>query len=175
MSESTLAPPPLRWIWKSAALLKHKIFFWLLLQDRLNTRELLHRKNFHVYSYDCVLCSDTIIEESRNIWWRLNLEWESDLDLINMLIDAKKRYNLICFKESLIVGCWSIWNHRNRCIFCNADLDLDVCFTDFVASFHLILHKVKPSLKEGMPQWLDILKGPSRLTRGGGWIGNYKF
>jgi hypothetical protein len=39
---------------------KHKFFFWLLLLDRLNTRNLLGRKNFHLPSYSCatLLCTD---------------------------------------------------------------------------------------------------------------------
>uniref|UniRef100_A0A0A8ZD98 Reverse transcriptase zinc-binding domain-containing protein n=1 Tax=Arundo donax TaxID=35708 RepID=A0A0A8ZD98_ARUDO len=32
-------------MWKSCAQGKHKFFFWLLLKDRLNTRNLLKRKN----------------------------------------------------------------------------------------------------------------------------------
>ena len=52
------APAPFQWIWKSRALPKQKFFFWLLLLDRLNTRDLLARKNFYVESKACVLCQD---------------------------------------------------------------------------------------------------------------------
>jgi hypothetical protein len=38
------APPIFKWMWKSCVKGKHKFFFWLLLMDRLNTRELLKRK-----------------------------------------------------------------------------------------------------------------------------------
>jgi hypothetical protein len=31
--------PTLKWIWKTKRQTKHKVFFWLLLQDMLNTRE----------------------------------------------------------------------------------------------------------------------------------------
>ena len=162
-----LAPPPFRWIWKSCTLPKHKIFFWLLLQDRLNTRGLLARKNFMIEDYDCVLCNQGVSEDylhlffecdfSRNFWWKLLLEWNNDLDLFSMLLAAKKSYKLICFKEILIVGCWSIWNHRNRSIFDNQPVCLDNCFEDFIYSFKLIMHRAKPSLKEGMTQWVDTL------------------
>ena len=157
----------MRWIWKSCVLPKHKIFFWLLLQDRLNTRDLLATKNFIIESYHCILCSDGGSEDyrhlffdcdfSRNFWWKLNIEWNADLDLLLMLMEAKRRYNLICFKESLIVGCWAIWTHRNRNIFDNQEIDLDVCFQDFVCCFKLVMHRAKPSLKEGMSQWVDTL------------------
>ena len=87
------------------------------------------------------------------------MEWNNDLDLFNMLTDAK-RYKLICFKESLIVGCWSLWNHMNRCIFDNHPISLDIYFQDFLSSFDLVRHKAKPSLKEGMTQWVDTLWFP---------------
>lgn len=36
--------------------LKHKVFFWLLMNDRLNTRGLLRRNNMALDSYVCELC-----------------------------------------------------------------------------------------------------------------------
>jgi hypothetical protein len=36
---------------------KFKIFFWLLLRDRLNSRNLLRRKNMELEDYSCVLCN----------------------------------------------------------------------------------------------------------------------
>jgi hypothetical protein len=38
-------------MWKGDNLGKHKFFFWLLLKDRLSTRNLLRRKNMHLTSY----------------------------------------------------------------------------------------------------------------------------
>ena len=46
-------PPHFGWIWKSSCQSKHKFFFWLLLRDRLNTRNLLARKNFQLQSLLC--------------------------------------------------------------------------------------------------------------------------
>jgi hypothetical protein len=44
------------WLWKCSAQKKHKVFFWLLLKDRLSTRNILRRKNKALHSYDCVPC-----------------------------------------------------------------------------------------------------------------------
>jgi hypothetical protein len=44
-------------LWKSRCQGKHKVFLWLLLNDRLNTRNLLRRKRFNIPSVNCVLCS----------------------------------------------------------------------------------------------------------------------
>jgi hypothetical protein len=37
-------PPHFTWIWSTSCQAKHKFFFWLLLHDRLNTRNLLGGK-----------------------------------------------------------------------------------------------------------------------------------
>jgi hypothetical protein len=45
-----------RMLWKSSDQLKHKVFFWLLLKNRLNTRGLLRRKRMQLESYACEMC-----------------------------------------------------------------------------------------------------------------------
>jgi hypothetical protein len=39
--------PAIKKLWKTCYHSKHKVFFWLLLQDRLNTRQLLQRKKIY--------------------------------------------------------------------------------------------------------------------------------
>src|SRR4051812_40426784 len=89
-------PTPFKWIWKTPCLPKHSFFFWLLLQDKLNTRDLLQRKNFHLEEYTCVLCEENIRETvdhlfferefSRNFWWSIGEEWNMDLGIIDRII-----------------------------------------------------------------------------------------
>jgi hypothetical protein len=74
-----------------------------------------------------------------------------------MMIDGEKRSNNIFFKEALIAGCWSIWIHRNNIIFDSHSRDILACFAHFKDSFGSIRHRIKPSLKEGMLDWLDLL------------------
>jgi hypothetical protein len=38
--------PDFKWIWQTSCQQKHKVFLWLLLHDRLNTRRLLRRKKY---------------------------------------------------------------------------------------------------------------------------------
>jgi hypothetical protein len=85
------------------------------------------------------------------------MEWDTDLSLIDMLIDGKQRNNSIYFKEAMIIGCWTIWIHRNKFIFDNTPISQDRCFAMFRESFALIMYRAKPSLKDGMQQWLDTL------------------
>jgi hypothetical protein len=55
----------LKWIWKTKCQTKHKVFLWLLLQDRLNTKGMLRRKNMYLDSYVCEMC----------IWLRVESLW----------------------------------------------------------------------------------------------------
>jgi hypothetical protein len=73
-----------------------------------------------------------------------------------MLMDSR-RYNLKCFKEILITGCWAIWNPRNHHIFDGEDVAILECFRLFKEDLSLIMHRAKPSLKEGKQQWIDTL------------------
>jgi hypothetical protein len=58
ISEFPEASSPFKWIWKSCCLSKQKFFFWLLLLDRLNTKDLMTRKHFYVEDSCCVICDD---------------------------------------------------------------------------------------------------------------------
>ena len=161
------APLPFKWIWKSCVLPKHKFFFWLLLQDRLNTRDLLTRKNFYVESKACVLCDDCPTEDlchlffkcdfNQTFWWSMNIEWNTDLSLIDLLIDGRNRIKLDFFKEVLIIGCWTIWNDRNKIIFEGEVTSHNECKRLFKECFYLVRIRAKPSLKDGMSQWVDTL------------------
>jgi hypothetical protein len=165
ITKPNIAPAPFMWIWNSACLPKHKFFFWLLLQDRLNTKELMKRKKFFVDNQRCVLCDDNAEEYmthlffqcdfSRNFWWRIGIEWNTDLDIIDMVTEANERTSLIFFKEAMMVGCWSIWNQRNKIIFENDQKDIELCYGFFKLSVSQVRHRVKPGLKEGMQDWID--------------------
>lgn len=48
--------PGYKWLRKSSLQKKHKVFFLLLLKDRLSTQNILRRKNMDLPSCDCVLC-----------------------------------------------------------------------------------------------------------------------
>jgi transposase len=125
------------------------------------------RKNFYVENQICVLCEDETrvsmmhlffqCDFSQNFWWRIGEEWNTELDIIDMIVEAKHRYLNKFFKEAMIAGCWSIWNQRNSIIFYEKTIDVDRCFSFFRESIATIRHRVKPGLKKGMQDWLDIL------------------
>ena len=141
ISGSQPDPIPFKWIWKSPRLPKHKIFFWLTIQDILITKDLMARKNFCVESLDCVLCEDSTRETrmhlffgcefSHDFWSRLGDVWNYDPPFMDMLLDTKQRSNNQFFKIALIAGCWSLWTHKNKIIFENEQRGLKICFNYF--------------------------------------------
>lgn len=65
--------PAISWLWKACNQLKHKIFFWLLLNNRLNTRAFLQRKHFFIEDYSCVMCDQFILETRDHLFSTANL------------------------------------------------------------------------------------------------------
>jgi hypothetical protein len=58
--------PALKRMWQGCCQQKNKIFFWLLVHNRLNTRAILQRKNFVMDNYSCIMCGEDKME-SRNL------------------------------------------------------------------------------------------------------------
>lgn len=74
-------------LWKTSAMLRHKIFFWLLLYDKVNTRNLLLGKKMYLESYNCVLCSDQVEETALHLFW----DCPFALNCWNEIMPDKKR------------------------------------------------------------------------------------
>jgi len=94
------ASPLFSWIWKSSTLGKHKFFFWLLLRDRLNTRNMLRRKHMHLDDYSCVLCNTGSEESSfhlffecnfsQSCWRSISINWNLNLPPLDMMLNARE-------------------------------------------------------------------------------------
>jgi hypothetical protein len=115
-------------IWKSKCMMKHKVFAWLMFVDRLNTRQMLRRRNYNIGTdFSCLTC-DTGATEARNhlffmcsfgasCWAKIGITWNGNLQIEDMLLEAKTRWNKPLFTEVLILGAWNIWKTRNRVYF----------------------------------------------------------
>jgi hypothetical protein len=49
--------------WKTCSILRQKFFAWLMLQERLNSKDIIRNKNFYVEFMHCILC-DTCPEKN---------------------------------------------------------------------------------------------------------------
>jgi hypothetical protein len=61
--------PALKWMWKGCCQQKHKVFFWLLIHNRLNTRAMLQQKHFFMDDYSCILCGVGELETSDHFFF----------------------------------------------------------------------------------------------------------
>lgn len=83
-----------RWIWKTKCTTKLKVFAWLLLSDRLNTKNMLRRRHYVVgpntgRTDDCVLCQhrcDETLEHlfftctfSKSCWDTIGMVWGAEI------------------------------------------------------------------------------------------------
>ena len=114
------------WIWKSKCTNKWKVFAWLLLADRLNTRNLLKRKSMKLRDddYSCLLCSTSLEETvehlffecdfSKLCWGELGISWPASGNRLQLLHAAKEVWMQPMFMEIFIVAAWSIWKERNN-------------------------------------------------------------
>jgi hypothetical protein len=167
MKGHSQAPAPFHWLWKSRCQGKHRVFFWLLLNDRLNTRNLLRCKRFHVLSTICVLCNMDMevtlmhlfftCEFAQLCWTSLHITWDLALSATEMIEEGRGHFQYACFMEVVILASWCIWIHRNNLIFNGVQLSLPRWKKEFKELFLLCKHRAKDSLEVDMSAWLSSL------------------
>jgi len=124
----TPAPPPFCWIWKAKSMPRIKFFAWLLLVDRLNTKDLLRRRHKHLEEgYHCVLCHEHVDETAQHLffectssvtrWFALGLQWELQDNVCQMLIQQQLSFVGPYFMDFFMITVWCIWKERNDFIF----------------------------------------------------------
>ena len=91
-----ILPNTFKWVWKSKCTPRLKFFAWLILMDRLNTKDMLQRRNFHVQpNSHCVMCNAGVVEDLRHLffdcpfaaacWQKLGILWGSSNDIHTLL------------------------------------------------------------------------------------------
>ncbi len=94
---------PLTLIWKSKCTMKIKVFLWLLLMDRLNTKEHLQRKRFSTQGGTiCNICNLATTEDYTNLffschfaqqrWNHLGITWNLNMEFMNMIMTAQRQF-----------------------------------------------------------------------------------
>ena len=119
---TTAASPLFKWLWASSNLGQHKFFFWLFLRDRLNTRNILRRKNMTLDCYNCVLCNLDCEETcfhlffecpfSRDCWSTIPINWNLNLNPLDMILQAREDFGDAIFREIVITALeYKKWCH----------------------------------------------------------------
>jgi hypothetical protein len=156
------------WIWKTKCVSKIKFFAWLLLNDRLNTKNMLRRRNkFLEKGYNCALCQDTIEETLEHLffecpstvsrWFALGITWEENVNIHQKLYIAKEAFLQPFFMEIFMISAWCVWNERNDFIFNGKNPNLATWKSAFKKEVNAHLVKIKPSLHHVVMLWLDAL------------------
>ena len=59
-----------KWLWESKVTMKIKVFGWLLLSDRLNTRNMLKRRHYNIgTNFDCLMCAQHVEETVEHLFF----------------------------------------------------------------------------------------------------------
>jgi hypothetical protein len=157
-----------RWIWKSCCTMRIKCFTWLLLSDRLNTRDLLQRRHWKVTDdKHCELCPSRIYEDrvhlffecnfSVRIWNYLQVDWIQHTDMQTIVATARQRFRKLLFMEIVMLACWNIWLIRNGAIF-RAETPSFTRWRDrFIHDISLLQYRIKTKYKQDLLDWVRTL------------------
>ena len=106
---------------------KIKFFAWLQLNDRLNTRNLLRRRNYLDEGYNCVLCHENVEETTSHLffdcltaitrWFSIGIIWDDSLDINQKIENKKAEFGSPFFMEIFMVAAWCIWKEIYSLIF----------------------------------------------------------
>jgi hypothetical protein len=158
-------PPHFAWTWKSSCRSHHKFFFWLLLLDRLNTRNLLGRKNFQIPSYLCEICQGNHEETLVHLFWNYSFSqecWdficptrERNLSVLEAFADVKAKLKVPFSSEIIILAAWSIWMMRNNKIFNNQIPSFRNWKGFFIQELRMVAHRMKKKHVQSFKEWLQ--------------------
>jgi hypothetical protein len=165
-------PEPLmvfKWLWKSCCQLKHKIFYWLVIYNRQNTRAMLMRKNFFIEDYTCVMCNDHTLETRDHLffqcqfaqmcWKYLCPSWQPLYSSIqDEVANLKRLLNLPFAMEVIILISWAIWTTRNDFIFQHINPSLYTCRRKFKTEMKWLVHRAKRQEYNGLADWVNAFR-----------------
>lgn len=157
-----------RWLWKNSCQPKQKIFFWLLISDRLSTRNILRRRHMHSESYNCVLCMSSPEETVRHLfldcpfarqcWQFIQVDIPLSSSFPEVSEQIRDQIQTRFFMVAIILICWTIWSSRNKLIFDGILPSVPRAKEIFQKELTLLKHRVKSSLSPQFDQWvLNIL------------------
>ena len=161
-------PKVFHWLWKSACTMSMKMFAWLLIRDRLNTKDLIKRRHWRVTEdYTCASCPTNSYEDrehlfftcnfSQRVWNYLQVVWTRNADIQVSIAYARKKFSKPFFMEVVIVACRHIWLQRNGKIFNHQRPSFTKWKNGFVHDLTLLTHRMKKAVREDLDSWIALL------------------
>ena len=161
--------PIFGWIWKCSCTLKFKVFGWLLLMDRLNTRDIMKRQHWIIQDDTCVLCHLASHEDrahlffacnfSQRIWNYLGISWnpQPNHTTYDMASDTRRDFGHPFFSEIVFTATWNIWTPRNGKIFRNESPSFRAWRRNFLHDISLLAHRIKCKYRNSLISWIASL------------------
>jgi hypothetical protein len=159
-----IVPQHFKWIWQSLCQARHKLFFWILLHDRLNTRNLLGRKQFIIQSYNCATLACSHEESFHHLF--VTCPFASDcwdiicpnrlkgLSILETFTDLREKLHVPFFMEIIILAAWSIWIVRNNKIFKNENLTIANWKAIYKHELRWVQYRMKKKHSAQFRDWL---------------------
>lgn len=158
---------PFGWLWKCFCQPKHKVFFWLLLQDRLSTRDILRRKRMQLDSYKCVLCNDSIVETSTHLFLdcpfakdcrnSIGIAFQGNISAADAMMQIRSQSSNWFFMMFAILMSWVIWTVRSDQIFKNLQPEVDRAKEVFRKEIQLLSLRARAKDSNLFDQWIQNL------------------
>ena len=122
------------------------LLFWLLMQDKLSTIEILRRRITVLEDYGCAVCRTGLEETVEHLflkcpiaiqcWASLNLNSPINLEHLQILEVFRTRLQVPFFMEVIILMCYqSIWGSLNALIFDSEAQNHSRCTREFQIPF----------------------------------------
>jgi hypothetical protein len=158
----------LLWVWKSSCIPTIKFFAWLLLNDRLNTRNILRRrKKFLDEGYNSVLCQEGIEETSDHLFFEcaatvclcfaLGISWSDSGSSHQRIYLAKQAFPHPFFMDIFMIAAWCIWTEINKLIFNNKPPGLSAWKLSLKEEVLRQMIRIKSSLHQCILAWLEAI------------------
>jgi len=148
-----------KWLWAARSTLKIKVFGWLLLSDRLNTRNMLKRRHYNIGDdYNCLLCDQQIEETiehmifqcpfSQRCWSILGITWQQTGSRLRWISMAAHDWSSPMFMDVFLQAAWSIWKERNNKHFRSIPPTTLSWLQRFKHDFALLQHRTSEDVRD---------------------------
>jgi hypothetical protein len=161
------AHPIFKIIWKCKCSPRVKFFAWLILVDRLNTKDMLQRRHLNIQGTPtCVMCAAGSLETiehlffeccfAQDCWSKLEINWDISLNPLDRFIEARSTHQLPFFTEASLIAAWELWKVRNDKVFARRDPTLALWWSNFKSQCLLQSVRFKVELRSSFCVWLDV-------------------
>ncbi|XP_037427324.1 uncharacterized protein LOC119292673 [Triticum dicoccoides] len=160
-----------KWLWAARSTLKIKVFGWLLLSDRLNTRNMLKRRHYNIGDdYNCLLCDQQIEETvehmifqcpfSQRCWSILGITWQQTGSRLRWISMAAHDWSSPMFMDVFLQAAWSIWKERNNKHFRSIPPAILSWLQRFKHDFALLQHRTREDVRDFILSFVISLEPP---------------